>query len=151
VHRADQLAGLALLLFGVCYAGAAAIQYPYWSSTGPGSGFFPIWLGAIMAVLALLLLARAARSRDAGGSWLPRGHGLTRLATVVAATALFVAVLRTLGMMLATALFLTGILRFVEGYRWSAALGIAVATALVNYLVFAYWLQVPFPTGLIGF
>ena len=123
MRRADQVAGLALLVFGIWYIAVAVAQYPYWSSTGPGSGFFPVWLGGVMAVLALLLVARAARAREEGGSWLPRGHGLTRLVTVLVATALFVALLRTLGMILATVFFLTGILRFVEGYRWGATLG----------------------------
>ena len=29
--------------------------------------------------------------------------------------------------------------------------GIAVAAAAANYLVFTYWLRVPFPTGVLGF
>jgi putative tricarboxylic transport membrane protein len=146
------VAGWALLVFGVWYTAVALGRYPYWSSTGPGSGFLPVWLGGVMAALALLLVATARRARDDGtGSWLPRGHGLARLVAVLVATALFVALLRVLGMSLATVLFLTAILRFVEGYRWPHTLAIAAAVTLVNYLVFTYWLRVPFPIGVLGF
>jgi putative tricarboxylic transport membrane protein len=151
VRRADQVAGWVLLVFGLWYAAVALARYPYWSPTGPGSGFLPVWLGGAMVILALLLVATAGRASDDGGSWLPRGHGLARLVAVVAATALFVALLRALGMSLATMLFLTGILKFVEGYPWRHALSIALAVTAVNYLVFTYWLRVPFPTGVLGF
>jgi hypothetical protein len=29
-------------------------------------------------------------------------------------------------------------------------LGVAAAAAAANYLVFTYWLRVPFPTGILG-
>jgi hypothetical protein len=29
--------------------------------------------------------------------------------------------------------------------------GVAVATAAANWMVFTYWLHVPFPTGVLGF
>ena len=50
-----------------------------------------------------------------------------------------------------TVLFLVGILKALEGHSWPAAVGIAVATAVANWAVFAWWLRVPFPTGVLGF
>jgi putative tricarboxylic transport membrane protein len=141
---------LVLLVSGVAYAVVAARSYPYSTETGPGSGFLPVWLGAVMAVLALLLLAGASRSGAAGARWLPEGRGLGRLVVVVLATALFVALMDVIGMVLGSALFLLGILRFLERYPWSYAIGIAVAVAAVNYAVFTYWLQVPFPKSVLG-
>jgi hypothetical protein len=56
-----------------------------------------------------------------------------------------------LGMTLATGLFLLGLLRFLEGHTWRIALGVSIATALGNRAIFVWWLQVPFPTGVLGF
>ena len=70
---------------------------------------------------------------------------------VIGATVLFVALLPILGMTLATALFLLGLLRFLEGHAWPITLGVAVATAVGNWAIFAWWLQVPFPVGVLGF
>lgn len=151
MRRADQVGGLVLLVFAVGFSATAARQYPYWGANGPGSGFLPFWLGVAMAVLAVLLFAGATRSRVAGDPWLPRGHGLVRLAVVLFATALFIALLKVVGMVLGGALFLTALLRFVERYPWRVTLGVAAGTAVLNYLVFTYWLQVPFPVGVLGF
>ena len=54
-------------------------------------------------------------------------------------------------MAVGTVLFLVVILRFVEGLRWRSTLAIALGTAAFNYLVFTYWLRVPFPVGVLGF
>jgi putative tricarboxylic transport membrane protein len=151
VRRTDRIAAVLLLALGAGYAATAARSYTYWGAHGPGSGFFPFWLGVAMTVLAVLFLIRALRQSDPGPAWLPRGHGLVRLIAVVVGSALFAALLPVLGMTLATALFLLGILRFLEHHTWMMALGVALVTALGNWAIFAWWLQVPFPTGVLGF
>jgi hypothetical protein len=151
VRTADRVAAVLLLAFGAGYAATALRSYTYWGAHGPGSGFFPFWLGLALAVLAVLFLINALRQSDPGPAWLPRGYGLVRVIVVIVASALFVALLPMLGMTLATALFLLGILRLLEGHTWTIALGVSVATALGNWAIFAWWLQVPLPTGVLGF
>jgi hypothetical protein len=150
VRRTDQVTAVLVFIGAVAYGATAALKYRYTSAEGPGSGFLPFWLGVMMAMLAVLLFVRATRG-PAGTWWLPSGHGLARLASVLVATILFVALLHTIGMITGIALFLVGILRFVEGYRWWPALAIAGGTAAGCWLLFARWLGVPFPTNALGF
>jgi len=63
----------------------------------------------------------------------------------------FVILMPWLGMAVGTVLFLIGILKALEGHSWPVAVGIALATAAANWAVFAWWLRVPFPTGVLGF
>lgn len=151
MRRADQIAGAGLLLLGVAFSGMALWKYTYWGPTGPGSGFLPFWLGLAMAVLAAGLLLGTRRAREPGARWLPEGAGLRRLVAVLGVTAGLVVVLKIVGMVVGTVLFLVAILRFVERMRWRPTLAIAVGTAAVNYLIFTYWLRVPFPLGVLGF
>ena len=151
MRRADQIGGLVLLLFAVGYAAGALREYTYWGPNGPGSGFLPFWLGLAMAILAFLLFVGASRRGAPDGRWLPEGAGLKKLYVVVGATAVFVAALNVVGMILGSALFLVGILRFLERYPWHHTVGIAAGTAVLNYLVFTYWLRVPLPVGVLGF
>src|SRR5918996_5559827 len=150
MRRADQVSGALLLALGVAFA-AGAGQYPYWTPNGPGSGFLPLWLGLAMAVLAAALLIGASRRPEPGEAWLPGGRATLRLVAVVLGTALFIALIPVLGMTAGTVLFLVGLLRFLEGHGWGTTLGVAIAAAFVNWLVFIYWLRVPFPVGVLGF
>lgn len=138
-------------MLGASFLGGALQYYTYWASTGPGSGFLPFWLGLALCALAVVQLGGALRAKGPGPAWLPDRRGMIRLGVVVGLTAAFVAAVKTLGMILCTVFFLVALLRGLEGYRWPMVIGIAVATAGVNYLVFTYWLGVPFPTGPLGF
>jgi len=151
VQRADRIAAAVLLAFSLAFAAGALKYYPYWSDTGPGSGFLPVWLGGVMAALAILLLVRRPRQADALVEWLPRGERLRRLAVVLGATVLYVAALHVLGMIVASALYLAFIMRYLGRHAWWLTAAVAGATALGNWLLFVYWLKVPFPLSPLGF
>jgi putative tricarboxylic transport membrane protein len=142
VNSADRVTAALLLAFAVAFTGTALKYYPYWTETGPGQGFLPIWLGGVMAALALLMLLR--RSRNETLQW-PRGEGLRHMLVLLAATVVFVAVLKTLGMMISTAAYLAFVVWFLGRHRWWITLGVAAGAALLNWLVFVHWLRVPFP------
>ena len=151
MRRADRIAGAALLVLALAFSAGALGHYTYWGPNGPGPAFLPFWLGLAMAVLAALMLAGALRSRDPGAAWLPGAGGLKRLALVLGATVAFVALMSVLGMALATVLFLVTLMRRLDRVAWPLTLAVALAVAGVNYLVFTYWLRVPFPVGVFGF
>jgi hypothetical protein len=151
VRRADRAGAVLLLLFGVWFAAVALRNYTYWGATGPGSGFFPFWLGLAMAVLAALLLARAVREREPGPGWVPRGRGAVRFLGVLGTSVAFVALMPWLGMAVGTVLFIVVVLRLIEHHSWLTAVGVAAGTAAVNWAVFTWWLRVPFPPGVLGF
>ncbi len=150
MRRADRIAGAGLLALAIAFSAGALKYYTYTGPGGPGSAFLPFWLGVVMAALALMLLAGALRAPDPGPGWLPRGEGLRRLLLVLGVTVAFVALLPVVGMILGTALFLIVLLRLLDRSPWPLALAVAAATAGLNYLVFTYWLRVPFPTGVLG-
>ena len=151
MRNADRIAGAALLAFAVAFSAGALKYYTYSGPGGPGPAFVPFWLGVIMAVLASLLLAGALRAREPGAEWLPRGDGLMRIGVVLGVTIAFVALLTVVGMILGTALFLIILMRVPDRNPWPSTLAVAVATAGLNYLVFTYWLRVPFPVSVFGF
>lgn len=144
--RADPVTASLLLASAVAFSAGALKYYPYWGEGGPGSGFLPFWLGVVMAALAVLLLVR----KPIGGAvdWLPRGEGRKRVLVVIGATAVFIAALKIIGMVLGTALYLIVLMRFLGRHRWPLTLAVAAGAAGINYLVFAYWLRVPFPEGM---
>ena len=151
MRGADRITGAVLLASGLAFAFGALRNYAYWGENGPGPGFLPFWLGVVIAVLATLLLVGALRARDPGEPWLPRGDGLRRLLLVLGVTAALVALLSTLGMVLATVLFLVVLLRGLDRQSWPVTLAVALATAGFDWLVFTHWLRVPLPVGVFGF
>ena len=151
MRNADRIAGAALLAFAVAFSAGALKYYTYWGPGGPGSAFLPFWLGVAMAVLAALMLASTRRASNAAAEELPRSDGFKRVLLVLAVTTAFVALLNVVGMILGTALFLVVLMRLLDRIPWPLTLAVAAAAAGFNYLVFTFWLRVPFPVSVFGF
>jgi putative tricarboxylic transport membrane protein len=149
VRSADRVTAVLLLVFSVAFAAGALKQYSWWGPGGPGSAFLPFWLGLVMGLLALMFLVRSLKANDPGESWLPRGEGLRDMLVVLGITIAFVALLNVLGMVIGTAVYLAVLFRYLGRHRWWTTLGIAVAAAGINWLVFVRWLRVPMPEGII--
>jgi hypothetical protein len=146
VRSADRITAGLLLAFAVAFSVGALKNYSWWGSGGPGSAFLPFWLGLVMSGLALMLLLRKSSIES---DWLPRGEGLRDLLVVLAATVAFVALLRVTGMIIGTALYLLFLVRYLGRHPWWLTLGVALATAGFNWLVFVRWLRVPMPEGML--
>ena len=147
--RADRITAAVLLAFSLAFAAGALKYYPYWGDTGPGSGFLPVWLGGVMAALALLMLLRRPRATE--GDWLPTGQGARRVIALIAASVLYVALLKPLGMIVASALYLAFVMRYFERHAWWLIAAVVLAASGANWLVFVHWLKVPFPLSPLGF
>jgi putative tricarboxylic transport membrane protein len=145
VRAADRITAALLFIFAAAFAAGALKYYEYWGAGGPGPAFLPFWLGVAMALLALMMLAKALRNPDPGEAWLPRGEGLRHMLVVLGVTALFVALLKYVGMIIGTALFLAALVRYLGRHRWRVTLSIALVAAGFNWLVFVHWLRLPFP------
>ena len=142
MRNAERITAVLLLAVSVAFSAGALKYYDWWGPGGPGSAFLPFWLGLVMAGLAVTMLFRKS---VAEGDWLPRGEGLRHFLAVLGATAAFVALLKVVGMIVGTALYLAVLVWYLGRHRWWVVLGVALAAAFVNWLVFVHWLHVPFP------
>jgi putative tricarboxylic transport membrane protein len=141
---------------GVLFAAMAAAAYGYGlkDRLGPGSGFFPFWLGAIGAALSVLLLAVSLRGGSIGeggvAAWPDRagaGRAATLLAGLVAAALAF----EPLGFRL-TAFAFTALLLVALGVRRPVVIALfALISGFGLFHVFYHWLKVPLPIGALGF
>jgi hypothetical protein len=148
VRNADRITAALLLAFSAAFSAGAIKYYKWWGDDGPGPAFMPFWLGLVMALLALAMLVKSLKEKDPGAAWLPRGEGLRHMLVVLAATVIFVALLKVTGMILGTALFLAVLVRYLGRHRWWVCAAVAVGAAAFNWLVFAHWLHVPLPEGM---
>lgn len=144
------LTGLALLVLAVVL-GTLALQMHYYTPLGPGPGFFPVWLSALLGGLALFLVGQGVRRR-----WQPvpdtiNAGGYVRLLVVTGSIALSAVLIEPFGFVLAMApAYLACLLVLGERRPW--LIGIVVLVGSVGvYWVFTRWLHVFLPRGPLGF
>jgi putative tricarboxylic transport membrane protein len=144
--RRDVVVALLVLALGAAAIFESA-KLPLGTVRNPGQGFFPWWTSAVIVLLALVLLTQALVSRPSTNQQTPgRIARVTALLLVVSA---YTFLLDFLGYLLCTFLLVLFMLRVTDAQRWPVALSMALLTAVGSYVVFAIWLSVPLPRGLL--
>lgn len=116
-----------------------------WGSDGPQAGYFPFYIGLIVCICAVAVLAGAVvqeRSQQFV-SW----AALKRIMQVLAPAAVFVLAIQIFGIYLAGAAYIAVFMRWLGRYAiaLSALVGIAVMTLF--FLMFEVWFKVPLYKG----
>jgi putative tricarboxylic transport membrane protein len=115
--------------------------------TDPGSGFLLFWVGLIIIGLAAVVLINALREAAGAPQALLAGARWRRVVLVLVALTAYGWVLPQLGFILTTTAVLIFLFKAVEPQRWSIAIGGAIASALIAYLIFKVWLGAQLPAG----
>jgi hypothetical protein len=115
----------------------------------PGSGFMPLALGLLLAILstALIVTARGPAGEKRVPFWEARSWREPLVA--VAMIVLFIVVFDEVGAITSVAILVAGWLSLVGRKSIPVALGAGVVTAAIVYAVFVRLLQTPFPKGLL--
>ena len=137
----DILAGAAFIAFGLAFS-VAARSYEIGTTLRMGPGYFPFVLGAVLAVLGLVIVVKGFLAGEGGEvgaiPWRPAG-------LVVGAVLFFGLTVRGLGLI--PSLFITSLLAAFagRGMRVVVAVPIAVGLTILSVLVFvvALGLRVP--------
>jgi len=139
--------GVAVLVLGtvvIFFAG----QLPYHSGYGPGPGFLPTWIGYVLVICSIVVTAQELRAKDTGGTFFqPRTRMAVKLLVVIAITFLLFPLL---GFSVGFGLFIGATMRLMRGHRWVMCGVAAIVTAVSIHFLFGHWLDIPLPTGLIG-
>jgi putative tricarboxylic transport membrane protein len=143
---------------GLCFIALSAFvvweswNLEYYTTLGPGPGFFPLWLGVAMGGLSVVWLVRVSgrsgMTKDV--ALIPQRAGLVRILSIVAALVAMAGLMNLLGFQLTMFLFLVFLL-MVLGRQ---ALGVTLAVALLGsvgvYHLFGGWLDVSLPVASIA-
>jgi putative tricarboxylic transport membrane protein len=131
-----------------------SLDLGYWR-TGPGPGFFPLWLGVLLCVLAVLWARQVLRpaTSDAEPESTPEEGPAQRrqAALVLAGLVVLVPLLDLLGYQLSMFLFVLYVLLVVSRRKPLGALVLAALAGFGVYALFANVLQVYLPTASLGF
>jgi hypothetical protein len=116
-----------------------------WGSDGPKSGFFPVWLAAVMIAACALILLQSLRRR-ADKPFVTREQ-LRPVLSVLLPAAAMVALMEVAGLYVASALYIAFYMRWVGRHRWLTIVVLALGIPIVTFVIFERWFLVPMPKG----
>jgi len=147
----DQASSALLFVIGLAIS-LGAIHYRLGTFAQPDSGLVPFLAGAGISLFCAIGFVHATSRRRSGEGWAPpfKEFFWQRMLMVVVALLAYVLLLKPLGFLLCTALFVGFLLRAIEPQRWPLVVSVSLITALACYGVFGIWLQAQLPKGFLG-
>ncbi len=116
-----------------------------WGPSGPESGYFPFYIGALMGLASIVNLVKAWRmSREK--SFVSLGE--IRLVSAMFIPALtFVFAMQWLGIYVSGALLIAFFMRWQGKFSYAKSAAVAIGTSLVLFAMFEIWFKVPLLKG----
>jgi putative tricarboxylic transport membrane protein len=154
MNKAETAAGAVFVALGAWML-RDAINMPYFVEGVPGPGFLPLWIGLGIIVSGVVLAGKGIWPRLAtlnaeSVTW-PQAAGWWRVGLMLGAMALSLVMLDKLGFMLTTALFMAAVVFGLGVRSWWVLVSVPLVSAVALYVIFAVWLRVPLPKGLLTF
>jgi hypothetical protein len=119
-----------------------------WAEDGPRAGYFPFYIGCILALAgAYLSVTTIARWKKRAGEIFVRWDQLKPVLTVLVPTIVFVGLIATIGIYVASALYIALFMLWQGKFRILPALVVAVGVPVALFLLFEVWFLVPLPKG----
>jgi hypothetical protein len=118
-----------------------------WGDDGPKAGYFPFYVGLLIAVSALVNLARGAMMRPENNKPFVLAGQLRMVLTVLVPTILYAVAITWIGIYASSILFIGFFMRWLGKYAWWKVAAVSVGVMVAFYFIFELWFQVPLPKG----
>jgi hypothetical protein len=118
-----------------------------WGEDGPQPGYFPFYVGLLICFASVIVLVRALGDPSLATKSFVSRESLKKILTVLVPTAVYVALVKYLGLYVASALYIAYFMWRLGNYPWIKIVPVAVGVSVVFFLIFETWFQVPLPKG----
>lgn len=143
----DAVVAVVLLITGIVVIVQARALGASWTSDGPGSGYFPFYIGLILCIASCGIFYQAvfSKSRDRG-VFVDRLQ-LSRVLSVLLPAVVYVFAVVFIGLYVASAIYIAAFMIVLGKYAvWKSVL-IGVAVNVFFFLLFEVWFKVPLYKG----
>jgi hypothetical protein len=156
-NTVDAVVAVLLLLVGSVVIFDARRLGAGWTTDGPGSGYFPFYIGLLLCISALGILFQSliSKSRDTGT--FATVKQTKQVASVLLPAALYVLMVTFLGLYLASAIYIALFMIVLGKYSPLKSLLVGFGVCIYFFLMFEVWFKVPLfkgmlnPTGFLGY
>jgi hypothetical protein len=118
-----------------------------WADDGPRPGYFPFYVGLIICVSALVNAVRALLVPAAKNKTFVETGQLKMVLAVLVPTALYVLAVTWIGIYVSSIAFIAFFMRWLGKYAWWKAAAVGIGAAVVFFVIFEKWFQIPLPKG----
>ena len=151
MKRPYQITAVVFIIFSA-FIVREAMELKFYTSLGPGPGFFPFWLAVLLAILSVMMLYNAT-FKDAGPMpadfWASK-VGYIRMAAIFLAISAAVFLMELIGFRITMLAFYLFMLFALGRQNLIVTALVSLAGSWGVFYVFVEYLKVPLPIGIFG-
>lgn len=118
-----------------------------WTSDGPGSGYFPFYIGLILLISGLGILFQALFAKKKNTEVFVDGEQFKRVLSVLIPAAGYVLAVQFIGLYIASAFYIALFMMILGKFSWIKSVIAALAVNTLFFLMFEVWFKVPLFKG----
>lgn len=146
-HVVDAVTALLVMgLGGVVLFGSSKLGHE-WTSDGPGAGYFPFYIGLILAISGAGIFFQALFGKKKNTEVFVDREQLGRVFSVLLPAAVYVLAIQLIGIYVASALYITLFMVILGKYSWVKSLAVGLIVNVVFFTMFEVWFKVPLFKG----
>ena len=134
------------LIFGIIVIMGSLRAGINWGVEGPRAGFFPFYIGLIIIIATIINFSTIVLAESAGKLFAEWSQ-LRQVLAVVIPTVIYVALIPTIGIYVASAFLIAIFMRWLGRYGWSLMAAVSLGVPFVFFLLFERWFLIPLPKG----
>ncbi len=118
-----------------------------WAEDGPQTGYFPFYVGLLICGSSIATFVRGLYDAKAARRPFVTVGQLRMVLFMLVPTVVYVALIRYLGLYVASTLFIALFMVWLGKYGWFKTALVSVGVSVVSFLLFEVWFRVPLPKG----
>jgi hypothetical protein len=146
-HRVDAVVAALVTAIGLVVIVQARRLGAGWTSDGPGSGYFPFYIGLILTIGGAGILYQSLLSKSADTGAFIDAEQLKRVMSVLLPSLLYVGAIMVLGQYIASAVFIAIFMVWLGKYSWLKSAIVGIAVNALFFAMFEIWFKVPLYKG----
>lgn len=148
VRTMDIVVALVLMaVAGVVITDSIRLGVRWQAIEGPAAGYFPFYIGLILATSSAVTLVRALVDKPAGGKTFVTKQAFRQVLAVLIPLVVYIVVLGFIGIYVASAIYIALFMWYFGKYPILRGALIGGAISLSLFLMFEVWFLVPLPKG----
>ncbi|QSI33248.1 tripartite tricarboxylate transporter TctB family protein [Variovorax sp. RKNM96] len=136
-----------LLVIGLVVVFEARKLGAGWTSDGPGSGYFPFFIGVIITISGAGILYQALLGKNRNTEVFVDSVQLKRVLSVLLPATVYVLAITFVGLYVASAVYIALFMIVLGKYSWVKSVIAALAVNTVFFCMFEVWFKVPLFKG----
>lgn len=142
----------AIVAFLILVLGAVVIQGSWalgsgWTSDGPGSGYFPFYIGVLLCISGAGTMVQALIGKHKNTEIFVDSEQLKRVLSVLLPALLYVLAVQFVGLYVASAVYIALFMIVLGKYSRVKSVITALAVNVLFFLMFEVWFKVPLFKG----